>query len=155
MLPANILFASASGAVSGSGWSCNQSTNNFSCTRSDSTASGTVFAPISVSVRTSASVASGSVIRNDATVSNPNETDVISNTNPAYIRIIGDVVGAGVVSIKKYAGNITSGDSQNESTAVSVTRGAEFNYLYRVTISSGSVSGAIVRDVLPEHVEFV
>lgn len=49
-LPANILFASASGAVSGAGWSCNQSTNSFSCTRSDSTASGTAFAPISVSV---------------------------------------------------------------------------------------------------------
>ena len=48
-----------------------------------------------------------------------------------------------------------AGDSQAEPTAVAVSRGAEFNYLYRVTVSSGSVNGAIVRDALPEYVEFV
>ena len=48
-----------------------------------------------------------------------------------------------------------AGDSQTEPTAVGVSRGAEFNYLYRVTVSSGSVNGAIVRDALPEYVEFV
>lgn len=48
-----------------------------------------------------------------------------------------------------------AGDSQNESSAVNVTRDTEFNYLYQVKVSSGSVNGAIVKDVLPEYVEFV
>ena len=218
-LPANISFASAN-AVSGAGWVCPQTTNSFTCTRSDSVSAGTAFPTISVSVRVAAGVASGTNIRNDATVSNPNETDVISNTNPAVIRVVDlppplprcgssvDTITAsitatspnlctpgnvtsfvavtagnttnynwscnnvsgnqscsanytvtpppqGTLSIKKYAGTMPAGDSQTESTAVAVSRGAEFNYLYRVTVSSGSVNGAIVRDALPEYVEFV
>ena len=86
-LPANISFASAN-AVSGNGWSCSQTTNSFTCTRSSSVSAGTAFPTISVSVRVAAGVASGTNIRNDATVSNPNETDVISNTNPAVIRVV-------------------------------------------------------------------
>lgn len=61
----------------------------------------------------------------------------------------------GTLSIKKYAGSMPAGDAQNESSAVNVTRDTEFNYLYRVIVSSGSVNGAIVKDVLPEYVEFV
>lgn len=144
---------SFSGNVTGTTWSCSQTTNNFTCTNTGTIASGSAFQVINIPVVTSAS-ASG-YINNSATVSNPGDTNTSDNTDPAVIHILSTPPSQGTLSIKKYADNIASGDSQDESHAMNVTRGAEFNYFYRVTVSSGSVQGAIVKDTLPQYVEFV
>ena len=149
-LPEGVSF---SGNVTGTTWSCSQATNNFTCTNSGAIPSGSAFQVINIPVVTSAS-ASG-YINNTATVSNPGDTNISDNTDPAVIHISSTPISQGTLSIKKYAGTMPAGDSQTEPTAVGVSRGAEFNYLYRVTVSSGSVNGAIVRDALPEYVEFV
>lgn len=149
-LPEGVSF---SGNVTGTTWSCSQATNNFTCTNTGTIASGSTFQVINIPVVTSAS-ASG-YISNTATVSNLGDTDTSDNTDPAVIYISSTPTSQGTLSIKKYAGSIPAGDAQNESSAVNVTRDAEFNYLYRVTVSSGSLNGAIVKDVLPEYVDFV
>lgn len=149
-LPEGVSF---SGNVTGTTWSCSQATNNFTCTNSGTIASGSTFQVINIPVVTSAS-ASG-YINNTATVSNPGDINTSDNTDPAVIHISSTPTSQGTLSIKKYAGTMPAGDSQNESSAVNVTRDTEFNYLYQVKVSSGSVNGAIVKDVLPEYVEFV
>lgn len=61
-------------------------------------------------------------------------------------------IHSGSISIKKYAKDIQSGDSQSDATAVSISPGETFNYIFKVRVSSGSVKGAIVQDKFPRYV---
>ena len=58
-----------------------------------------------------------------------------------------------VVSIKKYAKDIATGDTQ--TAPISIARGEVFNYYYQLQ-NTGSIAatGVVVKDTFPQHLTF-
>ncbi len=137
------LSITLTGTPSGAGWSCSiAGSRSFTCTRSDTLAVGASFPTITAPANISATAAVNSLLINTAVVSNPGDTTLADNTDPAHIIIL-PPIGGFDLSLKKYVGvpSATS-DAQTTGTAVGVSASTAFVYTLRITNNgTAAISG--------------